>query len=675
MKLRTLVSALAMAFATAAQADPSQFYTNEYTANTISPGKTGDDFLRVIRAADAWDRGWTGQGKLILIIDSGINADHKEFAGSIAHQRDFIRSRNGMLDVVGHGTGIAGIAAANWDGIGMAGVAPDAMLAIAKVTDNRAYNFSQARSALVWGNEIGAVVANISANYIYDSTYSRNWVRLQDGTYMNKDPRYVGRYFMGESADLWAPSLGTNMVLVNSAGNSGLTMPQQPGTLATATDRNGNLVLGGQVIIVGAWDIDRNAIATYSNKAGHVCINVQNNACADKYRVSDFYIMAPGNMFTPGRTGDTYNIQTGTSQAAAVVSGSVAVISEMWPTLKGAKIVELLMTTADKNIPGYNKDVHGQGLLDLERATRPVGDVVVPTVSGTAQLSGGFSTNTSGGLSSVKTKLGSVMVMDSFQRDFYVNMQGTVNNKMPRMDFDPMAKADFYEHYNPYHKLNYWQFNAQQTQGNYDVKFSGNQFNSTAMVEFGKGFTYSDRFTYRMGFGALNERDQWMGNSISGALGQVDGGYTTYTNLSGRYKFNEQTSAFGSVWLGHTQANLNTQGLITNVGTTQSYSWNFGIDYTKDQYSVGTVVSQPVTVYRGSVDINIPVALNSDGSVKFDRARVDISPNVQEYDLGVYYKYRTNGARVTVYGEHRMNYLNQAGVNSNVVGISLSKEF
>lgn len=674
MKLKILAASLALAFG-AAHADPSQFYTNEYTANTIAPGKTGDDFLRVIRAADAWDRGWTGQGKTILIIDTGINANHKEFSGSITHMRNFINSRNGINDMVGHGTGLAGIAAANWDGVGMAGVAPDANLAIAKVSDNRAYNFSQARNALAWGNEIGAVVANISANYTYDATYSRNWVRMGDGTYMNKDPRYVGRYFMGESAATWAPFLGTNMVLVNSAGNSGLAMPQQPGTLATATDKNGNLILGGQVIIAGAWDIDRNAIATYSNKAGHVCINVQNNACADRYRISDFYIMAPGNMFTAARTGDAYNIQTGTSQAAAVVSGSVAVISEMWPTLKGAKIVELLMTTANKNIPGYNKDVHGQGLLDLERATRPVGDVVMPTSSGFTQLSGGFSTNTSGGLGAVSGKLSDVMVMDSFQRDFYVDMRSAANNKMPRMDFDPMAKADFYEHYNPYHKLNYFQFNASQSVGEYDMRFSGNQFNSTAMVELGRRYAGSDKFTYRLGFGLLNERDQWMGNAISGALGQVDGSYTTYTNLSARYLLNDHVSAFGSFWMGQTSANLASQGLITQVSATQSYSWNIGLDYTELSHSVGTVLSQPATVYRGSVDVNIPVALNADGTVKFDRSRVDITPTTNEYDLGVYYKYKTQGTRVTVYGEHRMNYLNQAGVTNNVVGVSFAKEF
>ena len=347
----------------------------------------------------------------------------------------------------------------------------------------------------------------------------------------------------------------------------------------------------------------------------------------------------------------------------------------MWPTLKGAKIVELLMTTANKNIPGYNKDVHGQGLLDLERATRPVGDVVVPTGSGTAQLSGGFSTNTSGGLGAVSGKLSNVMVMDSFQRDFYVDMRSAANNKMPRMDFDPMAKADFYEHYNPYHKLNYFQFNASQSVGEYDMRFSGNQFNSTAMVELGRRYAGSEKFTYRLGVGLLNERDQWMGNAISGALGQVDGSYTTYTNLSARYLLNDHVSAFGSFWMGQTSANLASQGLITQVSATQSYSWNIGLDYTELSHSVGTVLSQPATVYRGSVDVNIPVALNADGTVKFDRSRVDITPTTNEYDLGVYYKYKTQGARVTVYGEHRMNYLNQAGVTNNVVGVSFAKEF
>jgi hypothetical protein len=559
----------------------------------------------------------------------------------------------------------------------MAGVAPDANLAIAKVTDNTAFNFTQARNALVWGNQIGAVVANISANGTYDATYQRNWTRLADGSFYNRDTRFVGRYYGGEDPTMWANALGKNMVLVNSAGNNGLAYPQQPGTLATATDRNGNLILGGQVLIVGAWDINTNNIAAYSNRAGNICQSVTaNNTCANPHRISDFYIMAPGNMFTTDDIGNNYVIQTGTSQAAAVVSGAVAIVNQQWPQMTANNIVRLLTATANKNIAGYNPEVHGQGLLDMEAATRPYGVVGIPTTGRTkVLLSGGFSTNTSGGLSALSGKLSSVMVTDEFDRDYYVDMSKTANNKSARADFNPIAKAQFYENYNPYNRLNHYSFSATLPAGDYDMKIALNDHTSTAMFDMGKLTKVNDAMKYRVGFGMMNENNAWMGNSIGGSFGEVNQSMTQFTNFSSAYNLNKHVSVFGSAWLGYTTANLQRSGLVTDVGATQSYSWNMGLDYTRESHSFGATVSQPVTVYKGDVSVAIPTSFSADGTVNFNRERVSIRPDVNEYDFGMYYKYKTKTMSLITYGEHQMNYLHQSNVNNNQVGFALAKEF
>lgn len=656
----------------------SQYDTPELTSNNISPGKTNDNVLNVINAEYAWSRGYTGNGSTILIIDSGINANHKEFAGSIGFTKDFINSKYGIVDVQGHGTAMAGIAAANYDGVGMAGVAPDATLAIAKVTDNTAFNFSAARNALKWGDSIGAVVANISANYIYDAAYTKNMVKLSDGNYTNTDTRYLGKYYGSEDPKLWAKSLSPNMVIVNSAGNGGYAYSYQPGTLATAVDANGKLILGGQMLIVGSWDTGKNNIASYSNKAGSICKIVVNGTCGDAYKVSDFFIMAPGNMFAPSKTGtDVYAISTGTSEAAAVVSGSVAIIHQMWPQMTAANIVKLLLVTANKDLPNYNVNVMGQGLLDLEKATRPVGVLGIPTIgrTGVTATLGTFTTSTSAGLSALNTKLSSVMTLDSFGRDYYVDMSQASNNKTPRVAFNPITNASFYEDYNPYNKLTYFTNNGKLQSGEYDIKLSMNEYTSQAMAEIGKTTKFSDVTKVRVGFGSLNERNAWTGNSISGALGTVDGSYTTYTNIGGVHNFNKNVSVFGTAWLGYTRANLQQSGLITNVGDTQSYSWNIGLDYTKDAHSFGTTVSQPMTVYKGTVDVAIPVGLTANGAVAYDRSTVSITPNVNEYDVGAYYKYKTASLNLIAYGEHQMNYLNQPGVSNDQIGLGIVKAF
>ena len=93
----------------------------------------------------------------------------------------------------------------------------------------------------------------------------------------------------------------------------------------------------------------------------------------------------------------------------------------------------------------------GAGLLDLEAATRPYGVVGIPTSGRKIALDGGFSSITSGGLASVGA-LSSVMALDEFGRDYYVNMSGSTNTKKATGNFNPISRANFYEDINPFIK-------------------------------------------------------------------------------------------------------------------------------------------------------------------------------------------------------------------------------
>jgi hypothetical protein len=53
---------------------------------------------------------------------------------------------------------------------------------------------------------------------------------------------------------------------------------------------------------------------------------------------------------------------SGTSQAAPHVTGAFGVLNQMWPYMKGDNLVRLVLNTANKDLPGYNVNVHGQGL-------------------------------------------------------------------------------------------------------------------------------------------------------------------------------------------------------------------------------------------------------------------------------------------------------------------------
>jgi hypothetical protein len=142
------------------------------------------------------------------------------------------------------------------------------------------------------------------------------------------------------------------------------------------------------------------------------------------------------------------------------------------------------------------------------------------------------------------------MVTDEFGRDYYVNMASTANTKRATGNFNPISKANFYEDYNPYNKLNYYTNGGKVALGQYDVKMSMNEFTQTGLVESGYTTKFNDKANYRLGVGVLNERNAWMGNQISGMMGEVNGSYTQFMNFTGAYNLNKNLSLFGSAWIG-----------------------------------------------------------------------------------------------------------------------------
>jgi hypothetical protein len=157
---------------------------------------------------------------------------------------------------------------------------------------------------------------------------------------------------------------------------------------------------------------------------GNVCVTWQIGSCVDGAQISDFFIMAQGTWITSTWPGDGYASLTGTSMAAPVVAGAIAVLHQMWPHMKGRDLVALVLQTGDKNISGYAPHIHGQGLLDMNSATQPVGATGLPVSGRTA----GDISQPSGGMSfgampaGLQAAFAQVMVLDSFERDFYVDL-------------------------------------------------------------------------------------------------------------------------------------------------------------------------------------------------------------------------------------------------------------
>ncbi len=96
------------------------------------------DSVPLINADDVWNMGYTGKNVKIAIVDTGIDYTHPDLGGcfglgcKVADGYDFVNNDNDPMDDQGHGTHVAGIAAANGN---LKGVAPDAVLYVYKVLD------------------------------------------------------------------------------------------------------------------------------------------------------------------------------------------------------------------------------------------------------------------------------------------------------------------------------------------------------------------------------------------------------------------------------------------------------------------------------------------------------------------------------------------------------------
>jgi len=253
-----------------------------------------------------------GKRVLVAVIDSGIDAQHPELEGTIED----------MFDPAGggtphsHGTSIAGAIVAQSK---LTGVAPSARILAVRAFDPVAGSAEgttfNIMKGLEWATQKGARVINMSFAGPQDPILAR----------------------------MLAAAGKRGIVLVAAAGNAG---PKSP-PLFPASDPN--------VIAVTATDAE-DKLFQGSNRGHHIAV------------------AAPGVRLLLPIPGGSYDMLTGTSFAAAHISGIAALILERDPTLSPDSVRRVLLSTArDLGPRGRDKDF-GAGLADAFEALRSLGE-------------------------------------------------------------------------------------------------------------------------------------------------------------------------------------------------------------------------------------------------------------------------------------------------------------
>lgn len=620
---------------TGAIKDANLYRTEEFFALA---NHEADNLLSAIKADAAWSRGWTGKGSIVIIADSGTNVNHTDLDNQILATKNFMDGSTNVSDSNGHGTHVAGITGAEMNDTGMIGVAPDVKMLIAKVTDNTAYSFSRARQAAAWGKDYGAVAINVSAEVMLDNGFKASLVKDSEGNWHSTHWYYGINGYNGakDEAKYWKSALGDEMVLVKAAGNQGTDYSAGMNQMATATDSNGNLILDGQMIIVGSYDIANKKISGFSNKAGTICTTYENDVCKDAAKISDYYILAPGTgIYSTSKDGTSYLHMSGTSMAAPAVTGAMAVIHQMWPHMKGKNLVKLLTQTADKTIAGYDVNVHGSGLLDMDTATQPVGATGIPT---SGRTNGGVSTVTGyvSGSTGNMSKLANVMVLDSFERDYYVDLSNVIKTDTRANNFtNTLSMTNNYVGYTD---------NTQHLQL-FDYPIGAN-------------------WTIQPGFFA--EKGSYLANSQKGALGNLENSYTTYTNLNYSATY-EDVKVFGQFGVGYTKNTYSKEwSMLKDASGIVSSTWTLGAE----KNGFGAVVSQPITIEDAKMTYSVPTSRTLNGDVINTDTKINMKTEQRNVDFTAYYKYNKDNVDFKVFAEKRTG-----GFDEFNAGVSVGWKF
>ena len=317
-----------------------------------------NNIARVVGAQDAYAAGYTGKGIGVALVDTGVTPVAGLTSGNVVNGPDLsFDSQNpttAHIDGFGHGThlasiiagrDVAGTPASYADPTRFNGIAPDATLVNVKVgAGNGAVDVTQVIAGIDWvvehRNDKNIRVINLS--YGTDSLQSSS-----------VDPLA----YAVENA--WRHGI----VVVVSGGNEG------DSTKTLASPASDPFVLAvGAMDSAGTPATADDTVPTWSTKgtdARHVDVVAPG--------VSVLGLRDPGGYADAAnpqaRVGTRFARASGTSQAAAVVSGEVALLLQQYPQLTPDQ-VKWLITQSASGVARSTTTMSGSGLIDVARAQR-----------------------------------------------------------------------------------------------------------------------------------------------------------------------------------------------------------------------------------------------------------------------------------------------------------------
>ncbi|MBE1563263.1 S8 family serine peptidase [Nonomuraea africana] len=289
--------------------------------------------IKTLRLPEAWKTS-KGEGVTVAVLDSGVDPDHRDLAGSVTVGTDYTVGANpdGVAPLRVHGTYMASLIAGHGHGPGNAhgviGVAPRArILSVRVILEEEEPGFGQFNTAKRYEDVVaegiryavdqGAQVVNMSISKELATQKEREAVRY---------------------------AISKGVVLVAAAGNDGARKPAASGFAPYSYPA----AFPG-VVSVAATDSGLRR-ASFSNWNPSVLL------------------AAPGVDILGAGPGDEYWVGRGTSQASALVSGVAALIKARYPRMSPAMVSQALTRGASQRPSGGYDTGTGFGVVNAAGA-------------------------------------------------------------------------------------------------------------------------------------------------------------------------------------------------------------------------------------------------------------------------------------------------------------------
>ena len=325
-------------------------------ASAQSPVETMSDIATTVGADRLWAGHVTGSGVDVAVIDSGVTPVGALAApGKVVYGPDFSGDATNPdaanLDLLGHGTHMAGIIAGNGDG-DYTGIAPDARIVSVKVADpDGTTDVTRVLQAIMWVVDhkddagLHIRVMNVSLGGLTKQPYDKSLLSAA-----------VERAWQA------------GITVVAAAGNEGSTSQQ-----LSDPAYDPYVIAVGAVDTAGTISTDDDKVASFSSKGSGTR---SADLMAPGVRVQGLRV--PGSLIddeAPSATGSPFVNGSGTSQATAVVSGAVALLVQQHPEYTPDDLKSALVSTA----VSLRQRSKNQGTSELQLAKPGVADTAGAT--------------------------------------------------------------------------------------------------------------------------------------------------------------------------------------------------------------------------------------------------------------------------------------------------------